>query len=196
MATTSLTLYEVEDKYLALVNTEELVSPEQEAQFRAELADALKTAVEKRDRVAAFLRVCKHHEDAIDAEIDRLAKLKTSYINGRERMEKYIVSVIESMGTDAKGKYPKLKGETCVLGVKRNPPHIDITDESAVPTEFKAVTITMPAAVWADVRDQIGSDVLHERTYVDKTAIKAAIKAGIDVEGADLAFGSLSLSLG
>jgi hypothetical protein len=197
--TTALTLYSTEEQYLALLNTEDLVSPEQEAEFRAELADALKTAVEKRDKVAAFLRICRHHEDAIDTEVERLTKLKKNYVTGRERMQKYIVSVIEGMGTDAKGKYPSLKGETCVIGVRRGPGHIEVTDEAKVPAEYKTATVTMPAALWADIREVINDDVLQtevrERFSVDKTAIKAAIEAGTEVTGADLAFGGLSLSL-
>jgi hypothetical protein len=49
-------LFELEHELESLLDTEALVTPEQEAEFRRELASALEASVEKRDRVYAFLR--------------------------------------------------------------------------------------------------------------------------------------------
>lgn len=201
--TTALTLYAIEDNYLALVNTEECVSPEQEEEFRAELAIALKSAVAKRDRVSQFLLACKHHEDAIDAEMKRLQALKKSWCAGRERMEKYVVGVIEGLGADAKGKFQTLKGETSTLSVRRNPVHVEITNAEAVSSEFKTVTVTISADDWRAILamvcacDDFADMPLLKpiQVEIDKRAIKAAIEAGQDVPGADLGFGDLRLEV-
>lgn len=203
---TALTLFEIEDRYLALVNSEECVSPEMEQEFRTELSVALQSAVAKRDKVAQFLLACKQHEGAIDAEIKRLQALKKSWQAGRERMEKYVVSVIEGLGTDAKGKHHPLKGEISILSVRRNPVHVEITDPEAVPQQFKTVTVCMSADAWARIvalpyENEIGEitsvyDAATDlKTDIDKRAIKTAIEAGLEVRGADLGFGELSLQV-
>lgn len=204
----SLTLYEVEQQYLALCNTEEMVPEEQEEEFRKELGEALRTAAQKRDRVAHFLRICEHHESAIDAEIDRLEKLKGTWKRGRERMEQYVIRVIEEIGVDR-----KLHGETVTLSVQRNPSTVDITDSCAVPKKYKRVTVTLPAVVWDQIRsihvDNEGSDmtfednplIVQERVIgsesvvVDKVAIKGAWKAKREVPGARKKDGDLRLVL-
>ena len=54
-AVTAEPLYVIEDQLAALIETAELVSPQQELEFRAEFQAALTTAVDKRDRVGQFL---------------------------------------------------------------------------------------------------------------------------------------------
>ncbi len=62
-AVTAAPLYLIEDQLAALIETAELVSPEQEQEFRAEFQTALTAAVEKRDHVGQFLA---HLEQQID----------------------------------------------------------------------------------------------------------------------------------
>ena len=54
-AVTAAPLYVIEDYLAALIETAELVSPDQELEFRREFQTALTAAVEKRDRVGQFL---------------------------------------------------------------------------------------------------------------------------------------------
>jgi len=54
-AVTAASLYVIEDELAALIETAELVSAEQEQEFRAEFQAALIVAVDKRDRVGQFL---------------------------------------------------------------------------------------------------------------------------------------------
>jgi hypothetical protein len=149
--------------------------------------------------VAAFLRSCVHREDAIDRDIAKLERLKRSYSGARERLEKSIAAVIEEMGTDDRGKHASLRGETCVFSLRRKPPHVAISNESQVPDEFKTVTVTMPATLWSDITMLIDPGVLATevsvRYSVDKAAVKAAIEHNVDVAGADIAFGGVSLTL-
>ena len=61
-------LYVIEDQLAALIETAELVSSEQEQQFRAEFQTALTAAVEKRDHVGQFLA---HLEQLLRLRVDQ-----------------------------------------------------------------------------------------------------------------------------
>jgi len=198
----ALTLWDVEERYMALLDTEALVAPEEQQEFYGELEVALRTAVEKRDRVGQFLLLCDDRMSAIDAEIERLRKLKSQWERAQERMEQYVIRVIESQGSDDKGKYPKLKGNTCILGIQRNPSTVEITDEAAVPSAFKTLTITIPAEAWEEHISRFGSlkpdvlkDIKSTSVSINKRAIKKALDANEQVDGADLKFGTHRLKL-
>jgi hypothetical protein len=65
-----------------------------------------------------------------------------------------------------------------------------------VPDEFKTVTVKMPAMLWREIcteyrpADLTGCDATFTAS---KTQIKAALKEGRDVPGADTRFGKWSL---
>src|SRR5580692_11572997 len=75
-AVTAAPLYVIEDHLAALIETAELVSPEQEQEFRVEFQTALTAAVEKRDRVGQFLAHLAQQIDFAKFEIDRLRQRK------------------------------------------------------------------------------------------------------------------------
>src|SRR5260370_10956754 len=54
-AVTAPPLYVIEDQLAALIETAELVSAEQEQEFRAEFQASLTAAIDKHDRVGQFL---------------------------------------------------------------------------------------------------------------------------------------------
>jgi hypothetical protein len=214
MPTEALTLYNVEENLQSLLDTEALVEPDQEAQFRTDLAESLRAAAGKRDQVAHRILDWVHKRGAIKAERDRLKALDEKYDRAIKRLEKYVVDVIEGYGKNDKGKYRELAGETTVLGVRRNPSSVLITDEAAVPSEYKALTITVPAQVWErhlEVYDYLRSQsgylpafngpaailtaINKTEVSIDKRAVKAAIEAGGTVPGADVKFGELSLQV-
>src|SRR5580704_10706944 len=130
-----VTLHEVEEHLAELLDTEALVSIEQQSEFQAELGAALKTAVEKRDRVAQFLTHCEAQMVTCDKEIKRLQDRKGSFERAIERLEGYVVNLIQGLGyDDPKGKkgtiYPKLEGKTATLSIQRNPPSVVFDDEA------------------------------------------------------------------
>ncbi|MFN3323393.1 MAG: siphovirus Gp157 family protein [Bryobacteraceae bacterium] len=202
MSSTALTLYNIEEHLVALLDTADMVEePEQQEAIFQEIQQALVQAVEKRDRCAQFLVHCGSQQAAIDAEIKRLQALRKSYARAEERMEEYIVRTIQGIGPDEKGRYRKLEGKTCVFSVRACPPSVEVRNEGEIPAEFKTLTITVPATAWEAVADSLDID---ERTKflasvkkcevaVDKKAIKAAIDGGTSVPGADLAIGKFSL---
>src|ERR1022692_4054518 len=97
MTTALTTLYQIEDDLQALVNSEDLVTPEQEREFKQNLAEQLRTAVAKRQRVGEFLRFCELQQESCDKEIARIQALKATYAVAQERMEEYVIHTIETV---------------------------------------------------------------------------------------------------
>src|SRR5450631_1371087 len=97
MTTALTTPYQIEDDLQALVDSEDLVTPEQEQEFRGQLAEQLRTAVDRRQRCGEFLRYCELQQEACDMEIDRLLALKAKHAAAQERMEGYVIHTIETV---------------------------------------------------------------------------------------------------
>jgi Siphovirus Gp157 len=194
-------LYAIEEYLAILVDTAELVPPEQAQEFIEEFQAALSTCVDKRDRVGQFMAHLEHQIAFANFEIDRLKQRKAAYQRAFERIEAFVTHTIEFLGRDAKGRYRKLEGKTVTFSLAGCPPSVEVTDEAAVPAEYKTLTLKLPADVWeqilewleADQREVLFGDVTVQDISVDKRSIKAAIQAGTKVPGADLAIGNTSL---
>ena len=200
-AVTAAPLYVIEDHLAALIETAELVSPEQEQEFRAEFQAALTAAVEKRNRVGQFLAHLEQQIAFARVEIDRLRQRKAICERAMARLENYVIGTIEGLGTDSKGKYPRLEGKTTTFSLRACPPSVEVTDEAAIPSEYKALLLKLPAVTWEQLLDRLEieerSEVVEQASRpevsVDKRSIKAAIDGGVDVPGAGLAVGRHSL---
>jgi hypothetical protein len=200
-AVTAAPLYVIEDQLAALIETAELVSPEQEQEFRAEFQAALTAAVDKRDRVGQFLAHLEQQIDFAKFEIDRLRQRKATCERAVARLENYVIGTIENLGTDPKGKYRKLEGKTTTFSLRGCPPSVEVTDETAIPSEYKVLLLKVPALTWEQLLDGLAieerSAILRQvhtpEVTVDKRSIKAAIDGGADVPGAGLAIGRHSL---
>src|ERR1051326_8038151 len=75
------------------------------------------------------------------------------------RMEAYISRVIESLGLDAKGKRRKLEGKTVTFSLHGCDKRVGRTNESAVPSRYKRVTLTLPVDLWEQVIDALDLDL-------------------------------------
>lgn len=199
---TGLTLYEAEDDLLALLDSEALVTPEQQAQFEIELTSALLAVRSKRDRVASFIKSCEAAEGFAGSEIQRLQARKSGFANARDRLREYVCGIIRGMGEDANGKLRKLDGDHFTMYTQACPVSLEITDEAAIPGKYKSITITMKMVDWAQLallaedRHSGWTDGRFQGTVsVDKTAIKADLEAGHNVPGADLIIDKLSLRI-
>ena len=199
-AVTAAPLYVIEDQLAALIETAELVSPEQEREFRAEFQAALAAAVEKRDRVGQFLTHLEQQIDFAKFEIDRLRQRKATCERALARLEDYVIGTIENLGTDSKGKYRPLEGKTTTFSLRTCPPSVEVTDETAIPAEYKMVLLKLPAVTWEQLLDGLEIEqraavlgqVKSPEVIVDKRSIKAALDGGA-VPGAGLATGRHSL---
>jgi hypothetical protein len=199
-AVTAAPLYVIEDHLAALIETAELVSPEQEQEFRAEFQTALAAAVEKRDRVGQFLTHLEQQIDFAKFEIDRLRQRKATCERALSRLEDYVIGTIENLGTDSKGKYRPLEGKTTTFSLRACPPSVEVTDESAIPSEYKMLLLKLPAVTWEQLLDGLEIEqraavlgqVKSPEVIVDKRSIKAALDGG-PVPGAGMATGRHSL---
>ena len=200
-AVTAAPLYLIEDQLAALVETAELVSPEQEQEFRLEFQTALTAAVEKRDRVGQFLGHLVQQIDFARFEIDRLRQRKAAFERALARVEEYVIQTIENLGTDSQGKYRKLEGKTTTFSLRGCPPSVEVTDERAIPSQYKTLLLKLPAVTWEQLMDGLEIErraavlgqVKSPEVLVEKRSIKAAIDGGADVPGAGLAVGRHSL---
>jgi Siphovirus Gp157 len=200
-AVTAAPLYVIEDQLAALVETAELVSPEQEQEFRAEFQTALTAAVEKRDRVGQFLAHLEQQIDFAKFEIDRLRQRKATCERALARLEDYVIGTIENLGTDGKGKYRRLEGKTTTFSLRACPPSVEVTDESTIPAEYKVLMLKLPAVTWEQLLDSLEIEqraavlgqVKSPEVSVDKRSIKVALDGGAEVPGAGLAIRRHSL---
>jgi hypothetical protein len=178
---------------MALVDSAETVTPEQADESRIALELALRMSIKKRQNVGQFILHCDSHEAACDREIDRLKTLKKQYATARERIEDFVIRTVLIIGPDDKGKLKALEGETVKLMVKSTPDAVIVDNETLLDDEFRTVSVTMPAALWqALINDLSASAVGHaaglikETSTPNKTAIRNAIKQGREVRGAAL----------
>ena len=112
-----------------------------------------------------------------------------------------MIGTIEGLGTDSKGKYPRLEGKTTTFSLRACPPSVEVTDESAIPAEYRMLLLKLPAVTWErlldgleiEQRSAVLEQVSRPEVSVDKRSIKAAIDGGADVPGAGLAVGRHSL---
>jgi hypothetical protein len=139
--------------------------------------------------------------DFAKAEIDRLKQRKATGERVHARLEKYVIETIENLGTDSKGKYRRLEGKTTTFSIRACPPSVEVTDESAIPAEYKTLTLKLPAVTWEELLDRLDIEqraavlgqVKCPEATVEKRSIKAAMDGGTDVPGADLVIGRHAL---
>jgi hypothetical protein len=191
------TLYNLEDDLAALVNSEDLVeTEEQHIQIVREIAQAGEKAVAKRDSCIRMFRYLDLQQQGIDTEIKRLQELKASYATSEKRLEKYVIRVMEDFCPIPKKGAKKLEGSIGVLSLRQNPPAVEISDEAAVPTKYKNITVEMDADTWLRFAPDPLVNLTRRTTYTLKKAeIKEVLKDGGEVPGADLGFGSKRLEI-
>ena len=196
---TALTLYAIEEQFVALLDTEDLVPNDQQLAFLDDLASANALAVEKRDRLIGFLRHCDLLQEGLDKEIKRMQAFRDDYQRKQERVEKYVVQVIERFAPEPKRGAKRLEGSIGVLSLRKNPDHVEVTNPEAVPIEYRDVSVKMPAQQWADIEHEFvergypGFTVKSCRSEVRKSEVSDAIKAGAEIPGADVVFGQMKL---
>lgn len=187
------TLFDVMEHLQAVTDSAEMVVAEQEQEFLADLEAAKLSAREKIDKVAGFIAACEAQNAGAAAEVIRLRARQQYFAACVERMESYVLGTVMRQEPDAKGRYAPLVGDTSTFAAKRNPPSVCITNEAAVPPEYKAITLTMPLPFWESLLDSLDMDlcsglltqITSQTVACQKAALKPALQAG-PVEGAHL----------
>lgn len=162
-----VTLYEISDHLLALVDTLEMCDTEEKrAECEADIVATVAAQIQKTDDFAHFLAHLESQAEFADSEIERVKQRKQTLVNTQKRLEQYAIRVMQNLNVK------KMKGNTTELSLRQNAAAVEITDEAQVPAEFK---------------------IVHQTVTVDKRAVKKAIESGAEVPGADLHFGTISL---
>ena len=193
MPMTELSLYRVEEAYLAFLDSEGLVQPDQELEFREELEQALLYRDEKREAVGQFMLYLGSQLEACDREITRLQRRKETIVNVERRMSQYIKAVIKMVPPDKRGMYRHLDSATVKMYLRALPSSVDITDESQISSQYKRVKVSMPLDLWQRLQNAqpelqmyttLGINV--GQITVDKELVREAIESGREVPGADM----------
>ena len=191
-------LYDIEVHLAAMVDSEELVPADLEAEYAVELQATILATVAKRDRVAQFMVHLESQAALAAAEIKRLQERKALYERAFNQMEAYVSRVIDSLGVDDKGKRKKLEGTTVTFSLRGCDKRAEIENADLVPTKYKRVTITLPAESWElvcdsldlDLREKLLEEVKGAKVEVSTSLVKTDLKADIAIPGAKLAGGT------
>jgi len=192
---TALSLFQIEESLVLLAESAEAdgLTPE----IEGALATYLKGAVEKRDRVAEFIRFCEGMAELAKAEVKRLQARQKYFEAAAERVSSMVLRVLDWLGAE------KLEGRTNTLKKRKCPPSVNVIDEQKIPAEYKRVTVTLPLAQWQrilagtpeDARTAVLPSVRKQEIALDLEAIKQALNLENAVEGADLMLNRFKLQV-
>ena len=176
------TLYQIVEHLDALYDTEALAeTAEEQAAIQADIARWIEAEIRKVDAVAGSLRYYKQQQQNADEEIARLEKRKAIFASRYDRTKQCVIVAMELL------KLRRLDGRTNTITLQPCPVSVDVTDESAVPIDYKHVTVTMPAVTWEWLQTSLPDTIRPSRTAISKSKIAAAIqKQKLTVPGAKL----------
>jgi hypothetical protein len=190
-----LTLFQIEESIALLAETveEEGMTPELEQA----LAKYLEGALEKRDRVAEFIRYCEWMAELAKSEVKRLQARQKHFEATAERVSTMVLRVLDFFGAK------KLEGRTHTLSKRKCPPSVRVDDDVRVPSEFKRVTVTLRLDDWGSllavapeqVRKEIEAAILKREETIDLKALKDALNLERDVPGANLVVNQYALQV-
>ena len=176
----TLTLYELSDNYLTALD--HLTDPEADIPPEA-VTDTLESLqldlTEKATNVAAFARNLEATAKAIKEAEQAMARRRRTLENRARWIRDYLRGNMEATGIT------KIESPWFVLAIRRNPPAVEVIDESSLPDDAVTVTLEMERASYNRAREHIdGYRIIG--TKVDKSGIKARLKAGEGIDGARL----------
>ena len=156
----AIALYTIAAEYRSMV--ERLVDSTDDEQTIKDTIEAESYTLEvKAQQVAYAPKILDAEADAIDAAVKDMQARAKSKRNRASQIREYLKSSMELAGV-AKIDCPHFQ-----ISIKNNPPSVDIFEPGLIPAEFMRQSPPPPPAP-------------------DKTAIKEAIKSGIEVAGAKL----------
>lgn len=162
--THSLSLYQLSGNYLQALDF--LTDPEIDVPTQV-LMDTMESLTDELEdkavNIAKFIRNLEATADAIKSAESEMAKRRKAFENRVQWLKDYLRANMEATGI-SKIECPYFK-----LSIAKNPTSVDLLDEALIPESFKRV-----------------ETIVH----IDKTAIKAALSAGHQVQGARLANGT------
>lgn len=187
--TAPLGLYEVDGDLAALVDTEASVPEEQRAAFVQSFQMAIRTSP---DKVAQALAFFESQIELAKSEIRRIRQRQADMEFFHESLSMHAISAIKALGPDRKGKYSKIEGQACTLGIRANPESIEITDAAAIPDSCKAIAPKLPLDTWNAVLDSVDLELAQKLDElagrapieVSKSAVKTLMSGAAVIPGA------------
>ena len=160
----NMTLYEISSDYLQALDL--FTDPEADIPLEAAL-DTLEgiegQLQEKAVSVAKFMQNLDAAAKAIKEAEQQMARRRKAIENRARWIRDYLKTNMEAAGIT------RIDSPWFSLAIQKNPPSVDVLDESALPDDFKTEVVTVK---------------------IDKAAIKEALKDGEDVPGAVLRQGT------
>ena len=160
----NLTLYDISSDYLQALDL--FTDPEADIPLEAAL-DTLEgiegQLQEKAVNVAKFMQNLDAAAKAIKEAEQQMAKRRKAIENRARWIKDYLKQNMEAAGIT------KIESPWFSLSIQKNPPSVEVLDESALPEDYKTEVVTVT---------------------IDKAAIKEALKEGEDVPGAVLKQGT------
>lgn len=157
---TAISLYVIAAEHRQMVDR--LMDTQDDSQTIADTIEAESYPLEiKAQNVAYAIRNMEATADAIRAAEKQMAERRKSIENRAQHIRDYLQTCMEI------AKVSKIECPHFALMIRNNPPSVDVFEPSLVPAEFMKQPESPPPSP-------------------DKTAIKEAIKAGLEVPGAML----------
>ena len=160
----NLTLYEIGQDYLRALD--HFTDPEVDIPAAAvtDTLDGIEGQLQdKAINVAKFMQNLDATASAIRDAEQQMARRRKAIENRARWIRDYLKANMEASGIT------RIESPWFRLAIQNNPVAVEITDEAALPDDYKVETVTVK---------------------IDKTAIKQAIHNGIDVPGAMLSQGT------
>ncbi|MBM0868871.1 siphovirus Gp157 family protein [Staphylococcus auricularis] len=122
------TMFELGEKYIKLL---EIIIEEGDSQVLQDTLDSINDALEdKADGCVAVIRRLEGDNEAIDKEIKRLRRRKTTNKNGIQRIKESLQYTMETTNKE------KFKTKLNSFTIAKNKPSLDVTDEKQIPKEY------------------------------------------------------------
>ena len=158
----SFSIYELTEDYMNLLAMAE--DPDIDEQAFMDTLEGIEGALEdKADGYAKVMKQLEANADGLDAEINRLQERKSLMAKNVDRMKSTLQKMMETTGKE------KFKTELFSFNIQNNPPSLvmDSEDIEVIPMEY----------------------LVPQDPKIDKTKIKADIKAGKEITFAHMVTG-------
>ena len=154
-----MNLYELTENFLAVQT-----SIEEGNTDMIDTLEAIEGAIEvKANGIVAVVRNITSQIEAIKAEEKRLADMRKARENHLKRLKEYVLENMQQVGKTS------IKTELGAMRIQANPPALKITKAEDIPAEYMTV--------------------VPEHYEIDSERVKAALKEGKAVKGAELVQG-------
>lgn len=124
----NFSLYELTADYVRAI---EQLATEEDQSKAADLLECIGDAFEQKAiNVGLYVRGLEGQQEAIKAELARLVSLSTAVEAKREKLEQYLERSMLAVGKD------KIESPILKIGFRKNPPSVNVLDESQIPRRF------------------------------------------------------------